>query len=167
MIKFDSEKTKTITYSQRCTAVEVSGWISNFISHFIMHFLIHTTHFTGHVITFPCWDHSQSMLVSGAPVGMWVPWGYFRKYEHQASRGYRIMQVPFASNLPVRKVIHLFTFVANCGLWIIGRLKNMWDKRSGQSRHPFNHLFYWCQIQQNIRYSIQNKHNKLWGQRWN
>ena len=36
--------------------VEVWEWIRNFIIHFI-----------GDVITYPCWDLSQSMLVKGAP----------------------------------------------------------------------------------------------------
>ena len=35
---------------------EVWEWISNFISHF-----------TGHVISYPCWDLSQSMLVKRVP----------------------------------------------------------------------------------------------------
>ena len=35
--------------------VEVWKWISNFI-----------THFTGHAITYPCWDTSWYMLVKGA-----------------------------------------------------------------------------------------------------
>ena len=34
---------------------EVWEWISVFLSHF-----------TGHVITYPCWDLSQSMLSNGA-----------------------------------------------------------------------------------------------------
>ena len=36
--------------------VEVYEWISNFISHF-----------TGQVITYPCWDYSQSKLAKWAP----------------------------------------------------------------------------------------------------
>ena len=36
--------------------VEVLEWISNFI-----------LHFTGHVITCPCWDYSYITLVKGAP----------------------------------------------------------------------------------------------------
>ena len=38
-----------------CT-VEVLEWISDFISHL-----------TEHVITYPCWDWSSTMLVKGAP----------------------------------------------------------------------------------------------------
>ena len=39
-----------------CSAVDVWEWRINFISHF-----------TGHVITNPCWNYSQSMLSKGAP----------------------------------------------------------------------------------------------------
>ena len=41
--------------------VEVWEWMSNFISHF-----------TGHVITYPCWDLSQTMLVKGAPGRLYI-----------------------------------------------------------------------------------------------
>ena len=40
--------------------VEVWGWKSNFIPHF-----------TGHVITYPCWDLSHSVLSKGAHEGIW------------------------------------------------------------------------------------------------
>ena len=36
--------------------VEVYEWISNFLPYF-----------TGHAITYPCWDKSYTMLVEGAP----------------------------------------------------------------------------------------------------
>ena len=38
-------------------AIEVWEWISNVF-----------LHVTGHVVTYPCWDLSKSMLVKGAPV---------------------------------------------------------------------------------------------------
>ena len=38
------------------STVEVWEWISNFIPHFI-----------GHVVTYPCWAKSQTLLVKGAP----------------------------------------------------------------------------------------------------
>ena len=44
-------------------AVEVWGCISNFIPHFIIH-----------VITYPCWDQSYSMLVKGAPRVQLMQW---------------------------------------------------------------------------------------------
>ena len=44
-----------------CATVVVSEWISNFIPHFIMD-----------VITYPCWDLSQTMLVKGVAVELSV-----------------------------------------------------------------------------------------------
>ena len=41
--------------------VEVWEWISNFIPHLTMH-----------VITFPCWDLSYTMLVKGAPGHLFI-----------------------------------------------------------------------------------------------
>ena len=39
------------------STVKVSKWIINFIPHF-----------TGHVITYPCWDWSETMLVKGLQI---------------------------------------------------------------------------------------------------
>ena len=39
-----------------CATVDVWQWICNFIQHF-----------TGHMVSYPCWDFSQSVLVKQAP----------------------------------------------------------------------------------------------------
>ena len=49
-------------------AVEVYGWISSFIPYFIMD-----------VITYSCWDKSQTMLVKGDPDISTVVWQAFSK----------------------------------------------------------------------------------------
>ena len=52
--------------------VEVWEWISNTISHF-----------TRHVIIYPCWDKGKSMLVKEAPGSRCIHYEVFNKQHNQ------------------------------------------------------------------------------------
>ena len=69
--------------------VEVFEWISNFIPHL-----------TGRVITYPCYDESQTMLVKGATGGgMLIQWARMRHHENSYRELHMCSQTPPALNM--------------------------------------------------------------------